>query len=149
MQHFKFDTKEEFLVKLEELVKSGVPKDNIETYTPYPVHETEHLVDDKPSPVRFFTAIGAVTGLFTGFAFTLYTVFDWPSPMITGGKPLASIPAFMVIAYELTILFGVLATFVGFLHFAKVPVIASIFKREDEMRLKFEIEVHDRPRERG
>ena len=149
MDRFTFDTKEEFLAKLEELVKSGVPRKHIETYTPYPVHETEHFIDDRQSNVRRFTLAGGLTGLFTGYAFTLFTVFDWSSPMITGGKPLASIPAFTVIAYELTILFGVLASFVGFVHFAKLPVVAKIYKRNAEIPIKFEIEVRDTPRERG
>ena len=38
---------------------------------------------------------------------------DWP--LVVGGKPFASVPAYTVIAFELTILFGGLATFLGLL----------------------------------
>ena len=38
-----------------------------------------------------------------------------------GGKPLISIPPFGVIAYILTILFGSLATMIGFLINARLP----------------------------
>jgi hypothetical protein len=102
---------------------------------------TEHLLDDSQSAVRFFAGVGAVSGLLTGFAFTIGTVLDWP--MITGGKPLVSIPAFLVIGYELTILFGVLTAFVGFLHLSRVPVIKNMFSAKEELSRQFEIEVGD------
>ncbi|MFQ5510452.1 MAG: DUF3341 domain-containing protein [Candidatus Krumholzibacteriia bacterium] len=141
MARYVFDKKEPFLKKLEELVKSGIPKRKITTFTPYPVHETEHLLDESQSPVRFFTAFGGLSGLVAGFAFTIFTVFDWPTPMITGGKPYVSIPAFLIIAYELTILFGCLTAFVGFLYLARVPVIQNLFESKAEFSRQFEIEV--------
>ncbi len=143
MARYVFDDKKAFLTKLEELVKSGVPSKKIKTFTPYGVHEMEHLLDDSQSPVRFFTATGAVSGLIAGFAFTIFTVFDWPSPMITGGKPYVSIPAFMVIAYEMTILFGCLTAFVGFLYLGRVPVVENLFAPKKEFSRQFEIEVDD------
>jgi len=104
IDRYSFDTREEFLAKLEELVESGVPKKNINTFTPYAVHQAEELLDHSQSPVRFFTGAGAVTGCIAGFAFTIYTVLSWP--LVTGGKEVVSINAFIVIAYELMILFG-------------------------------------------
>jgi hypothetical protein len=146
MERFSFDTKEEFIAKLEELVSSGVSTRNIDTCTPYHVHEAEHILHEPASNVRIFTAVGAVLGTITGYWFTIFTTLYWPSPMITGGKPLVSIPAYTVIAYELTILFGVLITFLGFLHFTRMPAIADIFSRDREFGEKFEIAVCDEPR---
>ena len=40
---------------------------------------------------------------------------------LVGGKPLLSIPAFVVIAFELTILFGALATVIGLFILARIP----------------------------
>ena len=136
MERFSFKDRHSFITKL---VQSGVPKQNIDVFTPYPVHEAEEILDQRQSPVRFFAGVGAVTGLTAGFAFTIFTVIDWS--LITGGKPLVSIPAFLVIGYEMTILFGVLTAFVGFLHFARVPVIANMFSPKREFSDKFEIEV--------
>ena len=51
------------------------------------------------SPVRLFTLVGALLGCTAGFSLPIYTVSAWP--LITGGKPLFSIPAFVVIAFEL------------------------------------------------
>ena len=137
MERFSYDTKEEFLAKLEELVENGVPKDTIDTFTPYHVHETEHLLDDSPSAVRAFIGVGAIAGFVAGFAFTIYTVLSWP--LITGGKEIVSIMAFIIIAYELTILFGGLTAFAGFLFLARLPVFKNILSADAEFSRKFEI----------
>jgi hypothetical protein len=144
MERYEFDDKHEFIEKLGEIVGSGVPKDTINTFTPYHVHETEELLDTSQSNVRFFAGTGAVTGLAAGFAFTIYTVLSWP--LYTGGKPLISIPAFLVVGYELTILIGVLTAFVGFLALARLPVFGSLFSEKKEFSEKFIIEVGGEPR---
>ena len=41
--------------------------------------------------------------------------------MITGGKPLISIPPFVVIAFELTILLGAIGGMIGFLVLSGLP----------------------------
>jgi len=69
--------------------------------------------------VRWFTFLGGLTGLSFGLLFPIYTVLDWP--LITGGKPIVSLPLFIVVAFELTILFGALATFLGLLVLGKMP----------------------------
>ena len=52
-------------------------------------------------------------------ASTTFTVMDWP--LVVGGKPMMSIPAFVVIAFELTILFGALSTVIGLFILARIP----------------------------
>lgn len=141
MQRYAFDDKHAFVAKLEELVKSGVPKKNIEILTPYYVHEAAHLLDASQSGVRFFTGLGAITGCITGYVFTSYTVFSWP--LITGGKPFISVPAFTVIAYELTILFGCLFGFLGFVFLARLPFVRGMFTTENEFSRQFEIHVSE------
>jgi hypothetical protein len=121
---FKYDTKEEFLEKLEELVKKGVKSDAITTLTPFHVHEAEHIMKSKPSELRFFTLVGALAGFFLSFIFIIYTVLDWP--LITGGKSLVSIPAFIIIAFECTILFGGIVSLLGFLHLNRLPNIKRV-----------------------
>ena len=139
IDRYSFDTREEFLAKLEEIVASGVPKKNINTFTPYAVHHAEELLDHSQSPVRFFTGAGAVTGCIAGFAFTIYTVLSWP--LVTGGKEVVSVNAFIVIAYELMILFGGLTAFAGFLYLARLPVFKNILSDKTEFSRRFEITV--------
>jgi len=139
MERHAFDTKHEFMAKLTEIVKSGTPKKTIDIRTPYPVHEAMEMLDDSQSPVRFFQGGGAIIGFLTGFLFTSYTVWSWP--MITGGKPFISLPAFTVIAYELTILFGCLGGFIGFMFLSRLPVPQAMFNTEDVLSKQFEIHV--------
>ncbi len=114
-----FEEEHEFLEKLEGLVGEGVARERIEVVTPVPVHRTESILGLKRSPLRFFTLAGGLTGLAAGFAITISTVKAWP--LMTGGKPLISIPPFIIIAFTLTILLSAIFTFVGFLILSKLP----------------------------
>ncbi len=84
---------------------------NISVFTPVPNHEIADAVGHPNSPVRLWTLIGGLTGCFTGFAMSLWMSYDYP--VVVGGKPLGSILPYVVIAFELTILFGALATIAG------------------------------------
>ena len=104
---------------LEELRAKGYH--DFEVYTPVPVHEIEDVIErDRPvSPVRLFTLVGGLAGTISGFALTIWTSMKWD--LITGGKPVVSIPPFVVIAFELTILFGGLATIIAAVLLGRLP----------------------------
>ncbi len=80
-------------------------------YTPVPNHEIAEAVDHPTSPVRLWTLFGGLAGLTTGFAMALWMSYDYP--VVVGGKPLGSIIPYVVIGFELTILFGALSTLAG------------------------------------
>jgi molybdopterin-containing oxidoreductase family membrane subunit len=92
---------------------------DLETYSPAPFREVDDAVIEKPSRVRLFTLIGGLTGVVTGYALTLWMANNWP--IIVGGKPYSSVTPFTIIAFELTILFGVLMTVIGVFVFGKLP----------------------------
>jgi hypothetical protein len=104
---------------LEELKAKGYH--DLTVYSPVPVHEIEDVVErDRPvSRVRIFTAIGALTGTVSGFLLTLWSSWKWN--LIVGGKDPLSIPPYVVIAFELTILFGGLATLIGMVVLGRLP----------------------------
>jgi hypothetical protein len=81
---------------------------NLVVYTAAPNHEIEEALDHSVSPVRLFTLIGGLTGCAAGFGMTLWMSYDWP--VVVGGKPIGSVPPYVVIAFELTILLGALST---------------------------------------
>ncbi|MBI3983103.1 MAG: DUF3341 domain-containing protein [Gemmatimonadetes bacterium] len=85
-------------------------------YTPAPNHEISDAVGHRVSPVRLWTLIGGLTGCASGFAMTLWMSYDYP--IVVGGKPLGSIPPYVVIAFELTILLGALSTIAGLIFHA-------------------------------
>ena len=84
---------------------------NLTTYSPAPFPEIEAAENPKPSGVRAFTLVGGLTGLVLGFAMQIWMSLDWPIKI--GGKAYASIPAYVIIGFELTILLGGLATLLG------------------------------------
>lgn len=84
---------------------------DIVVYAPLPHHDIEHVMARPESPIRVFTLVGGLTGAATGFAMPIWMSLDYP--LITGGKPIISLPPFVIIAFELTILFGALATVLG------------------------------------
>jgi hypothetical protein len=81
---------------------------NLVVYSAAPNHEIEEALDQPVSPVRLFTLIGGLTGCAAGFGMTLWMSYDWP--VVVGGKPIGSIPPYVVIGFELTILLGALST---------------------------------------
>ena len=81
---------------------------NLTVYSAAPNHEIEEALQHGVSPVRLFTLIGGLTGCAAGFGMTLWMSHDWPT--VVGGKPIGSIPPYVVIAFELTILLGALIT---------------------------------------
>ncbi|MDA0327674.1 MAG: DUF3341 domain-containing protein [Gemmatimonadetes bacterium] len=102
---------------IENLRKAGFK--NLKVYAPYPEHHIEHALGYGESPVRVFTLVGALTGTATGFAFTSWTAVDWP--LAVGGKPMISIPAFIPIVFEMTVLFGALSTVIGLFILSRLP----------------------------
>jgi molybdopterin-containing oxidoreductase family membrane subunit len=94
----------------------------IATYSPVPLPEFEEALTGHGlprSPVRLFTLVGALIGTVSGFALTIWSALKWN--LITGGKPVVSIPPFVIIAFELTILLGGLCTLLGLLVTARLP----------------------------
>ena len=106
-----FDLPDDVVSAVTKLKKRGF--DDIETYCPAPFPEIDDALDAKPSSVRLYTLIGGLTGVVAGFAMQIWMSLDWPIKI--AGKPFASIPPFVIIGFELTILFGGLLTFIGML----------------------------------
>src|SRR5947209_4397319 len=104
---------------LEELRAKGYH--DFEVYTPVPVHEIEEVIErDRPvSPVRLFTLVGGVAGILSGFILTIWSSLSWG--LITGGKPVVSVPPFVVIAFELTILFSGIASIIAAVLLGRLP----------------------------
>ena len=107
------------LTGIDDLKHAGITGWTVQA--PLPRHEIEEIIyEGRPSPVRWWTLAGAVTGLTTGFLLTSLTHAQWP--MINpGGKPVVSLPTFAVIMFECTILFGGLATFLGMVVHTGLP----------------------------
>jgi hypothetical protein len=83
--------------------------DQVEAYTPFPIHGMEDALGIPPSIVPWATLLGGLTGFLTALFLQVWTsAVDWP--INVGGKPLVSGPAFLPILFELTVLLGGLST---------------------------------------
>lgn len=82
--------------------------DDLTVYSAAPNHDLEDALGTGSSWVRAFTLVGGLTGCSAGFAMTTWMSYDWP--LLVGGKPIASLPPYVVIMFELTILLGALST---------------------------------------
>jgi len=91
----------------------------VEVFSPAPFAEIDEAILEKPSGVRAFTLVGGLLGVVTGFALTIWMSNDWQ--ILVGGKPFASIPPYVIIAFELTILFGGLMTALGLFLVGGLP----------------------------
>ncbi len=87
-----------------------------DAFTPFPVHGIEEAMGIRRSWIPWVTFGAGLTGGSLGLLLQAWTsAVDWP--LNVGGKPFLSWPAFIPVTFELTILFGGLAT-AGALFFA-------------------------------
>lgn len=91
----------------------------LEAYTPYPVKELDeiiHLFNPLPAMVFAGGAVGAATAWIMQ-----YYIAAIEYPLNIGGRPLYSWPAFIVILFELTVLFAACTAFFGTLALNGFP----------------------------
>ena len=128
MEKHVYQSEHDFIHKLEDLVKSGVKPENIDTRTPHPVLHAEDILAMKPSNVRRFVLVGGLCGIATGYLFPSLTALDWT--LFVGNKPLVGIPPYTVIAFELMVLFGGLSGFLGLMIEARMPAVRTIISND-------------------
>ena len=92
----------------------------LDLISPIPVHGAEEVLGKKRSVIKRFTFFGAILGGLGGFTLAAGTAVLFLHP--TGGRPIITFPPFLIITYEMTILLGILATVLGFLISARLPV---------------------------
>jgi hypothetical protein len=93
----------------------------LDLMSPIPIEGVEEVLGEKKSAIKRFTFFGALIGGISGFVLAAGTAVLYLHP--TGGRAIITIPPFLIITYELTILFGILFTVLGFLISARLPVI--------------------------
>jgi hypothetical protein len=88
-------------------------------YSPVKYEAISEVLGKKSSPVKYFTLTGAILGILTGFGLGFYTSMQWN--LIVSGKPVSPIPPYIIIAFELCILIGVLFNLGAVLLFSRIP----------------------------
>lgn len=113
-----WDSEELILKAAKQTREAGFRK--FEVISPYPVHGMEEVCGIKRSWIPYVSFTAGCVGLLAGLLLTWWTsAVDWA--INVGGKPFFSLPAFIPIIFELTVLFAALSS-VGALFFAcKIP----------------------------
>ena len=85
-----------------------------EVYTPFPIHGLDHALGHPRTKIGIAAFLYGLTGCLCALTLTIWTMgFDWP--MIVGGKDSISIPNYIPVTFELTVLFtafGMVITFI-------------------------------------
>ena len=103
----------------EALERAGLSNQDFDflTDTPYP----EGALGERHSSHRLyiFPFIGALIGMTTALLLTTATQVSYP--LITGGKPVLSVPPMAIITYEGTMLGAILFTVIGIIFESRLP----------------------------
>jgi hypothetical protein len=77
--------------------------------SPYPIHGMEEALGFRRSFIPYITFVGGIVGGSLGLYFQYWTsTIDWA--MNIAGKPFFSLPAYIPITFEMTILFAALSS---------------------------------------
>lgn len=118
---------------------------HFDCFTPFAVHGLDEAQGLKRSKVPYVTGFFAFTGTTCAFLWEYAASKTW-WPHLVGGKPFNSLPAFVPIIFELSILFGGIATFFGMAYFNKLPSNKRIYDRSltnDRFAIVIEPPPHD------
>ncbi len=112
-----FEDEHDLLSAAKECRERGIPV--VDVVSPFPIHGLDDVLGIRPSRLAWVTFLMGAAGLAFGFGLQYWTAaFDWP--LNVGGKPLDSLPAFIPVAFELTILFAGVSTVVALLLRSKL-----------------------------
>ena len=82
--------------------------DVLDAFSPYPIHGIDEVMGIRRSRLPLVAFAGGAVGLALGLGFQYWSsAVDWP--LNVGGKPFDSLPAFIPVGFELTVLFSGLA----------------------------------------
>lgn len=93
---------------------------NFDAYTPYPIHELDDAMDLHDNRVAKFTFIGGLCGCIGGFSLATWCAAV-AFPLNIGGRPLISVPMFIPVTFECTILLSGLTAAIGMLALNGLP----------------------------
>jgi hypothetical protein len=114
----EFGSPEDLLQAAEKARLAGYKK--MDAYTPFPVHGLSDAIGFRDATVPFMIFIGGLCGTAAGFTLLWYTA-TVDLPLNIGGKPFNSLPSFMPITFEATVLFAALTAVFGMLAVNKLP----------------------------
>ena len=114
----------------------------VDVHSPFPIHGIDDVIGIRPTVLPWIVLICGLAGMGGGLFLTIFTMAtDWglpPAPdhiqgyeYIISGKPFASLPAYIPVIFETTILLAAFGAVFGMLLLNKLPLLYHpLFKSE-------------------
>ena len=115
---------------------------NFDTISPFPIHGMDDAMGLKRSIIPWVTFFAGLTGCVFATWFQWWTsAVDYP--LNIAGKPFFSLPAFVPIIFEITVLFAGLASFGAVLLLCRLPKIDPPILNTDLTCYKFALYISE------
>lgn len=142
----EYETPEQLTEAAELARAAGLKK--MDAYSPFPIHGLSEAIGFRDTKVPWTVFACGLLGTTWGYSLEYWTsVIDYP--LNVGGKPLNSIPAFIPVAYEATILTAGLSAAIGMFIYNRLPkpyhsiFNAKNFERASQDRFFLAVEMTD------
>jgi hypothetical protein len=93
----------------------------LDAYSPFPIEELSEALHLHKNLLPLIVLLGGIAGGLTGFFLQYYVTVIY-FPINIAGRPLNSWPAYVIITFELTILFAAIAAVLGLLAICGLPM---------------------------
>ena len=93
----------------------------LDAYTPFPIEDLTDALHLHRNKLPLIVLIGGLTGGFTGYLLQYFTTVIY-YPINIAGRPLHSWPSYIIITFELTILFASISAVLGLLGLCGLPM---------------------------
>ena len=93
----------------------------LDAYSPFPIEELTEVLHLPKSKLPLIVLIGGILGGLTGYLMQYYVTVIY-FPINVAGRPLHSWPMYIVITFELTILFAAISAVFGLLALCGLPM---------------------------
>jgi Protein of unknown function (DUF3341) len=110
-------TDEDSLLRCVEHLREA--RTRLRVYSPIPMPHVNAAIYKRPSFVRWWVLLGGITGAVSAFVLTIGTSLEWN--LVAGGKPIASLPPYIIIAFEMMVLFGGVSALLGWVLLSNLP----------------------------
>ncbi len=118
-----------------------------DVHTPYPIHGMDPAMGLGRSKLGWIVSGGALTGFLVAMGLQYYV--NWEYPLIHQGKPYYSWQAFLVVGFELSVLFAAFSAVLGMFALNGLPqwyhptLKHDVFARASDDRFYVAIEASD------
>jgi len=114
----EYDDENKMLEAARKVRDAGYTRTDV--FSPFPVHGIDETLGIKPTGLPWFTLAAGLTGLTLAVVMQIWmNAIDYP--YIISGKPMISLPAFVPVMFELTVLFAAFTTVFAMLGLNGLP----------------------------